>query len=84
MGAIELTVAEQIARDASCAQGEYHARVKAIMPYLDTLKSLYSRRQLEAEIKRLRAILDAAIRILSDDHLPLQSRVNDARSILAK
>ena len=39
---------------------------------------------MQAEIERLRAILDAAIRILSDDHLPLQSRVNDARSILAK
>ena len=39
---------------------------------------------MQAEIERLRAILDAAIRILSDDRLPLQSRVNDARSILAK
>jgi hypothetical protein len=31
-----------------------------------------------------RAKIDAAIRILSDDRLPLQSRVNDARSILSR
>ena len=78
MGAIELTVAEQIARDASCAQGEYHARVKAIMPYLDTLKSLYSRRQLEAEIKRLRA----ALRKIADNDYPELTPEDVARRAL--
>jgi hypothetical protein len=38
---------------------------------------------LREERDKLRATMDAAIRILSDDRLPLQSRVNDARSILA-
>lgn len=37
-----------------------------------------------AEIERLLAAQDAAIRILSDDRMPLQSRVNDARAILAR
>lgn len=37
-----------------------------------------------AEIEQLRATLDATLRILIDDRLPLQSRVNDARSILSR
>lgn len=37
-----------------------------------------------AEIGRLLAAQDAAIRVLSDDRMPLQSRVNDARAILAR
>jgi hypothetical protein len=36
------------------------------------------------EANRLRAAMDAAIRVLSDDRLSLQSRVNDARSILSR
>ncbi len=36
------------------------------------------------ENERLRAVLDAAIRVLSDYRLSLQSRVNDARATLAK
>lgn len=37
-----------------------------------------------AEIERLRAVIDASIRILSNDQSPLQSRINDARGILAR
>ena len=32
-----IEVAEQIAADSSCAQGEFHERVKAIIPYLRAL-----------------------------------------------
>lgn len=38
-------VAEQIAGDSSCAQGEFHQRVSAILPYL-------------SEIDRLRPIVE--------------------------
>lgn len=38
----------------------------------------------DSEIARLRATIDASIRILSDEKAPLQSRVNDARGILAR
>lgn len=37
-----------------------------------------------AENARLRATLDAAIRVLSDDRLSLQSRVNDTRATLSR
>lgn len=40
--------------------------------------------RVEAEVERLQAKIDASIRVLSDDRLPLQSRVNDARGILAR
>ena len=33
-------IAENIARDASCAQGEFHARVNAIIPYLSEIQRL--------------------------------------------
>lgn len=36
-----------------------------------------------AEIEKLQARIDAAIKVLSDDRFPHVSRVNDARSILA-
>ena len=39
---------------------------------------------LQVENERLRAAQDAVIRVLSDDRLPIQSRVNDARAILAR
>lgn len=35
------------------------------------------------ENEKLRARMDAAIRILSDDRLSLQNRINSARSMLA-
>lgn len=37
-----------------------------------------------AENERLRAKIDASIRILTDDRLPIQSRVNDVRGVLAR
>ncbi len=40
--------------------------------------------RLEAESDKMRSTMDAAIRILSDDRFPLQSRVNDARAILSR
>jgi hypothetical protein len=40
-----IEVAEQIARDASCAQGEFNQRVLAIIPYLTEYSD---------EIRRLR------------------------------
>lgn len=32
-------IAEQIARDTSCAQGEFHQRVNAILPYLNDFEA---------------------------------------------
>jgi hypothetical protein len=46
--------------------------------------ALLSMAALAKENDRLRATIDTAIRILSDDRLPLQSRVNDARAILSR
>ena len=39
---LDREIAEQIARDASCAQGEFHQRVNAIIPYLDEIRYLRS------------------------------------------
>lgn len=38
-------VAEQIARDTSCAQGEFSTRVRALLPYLTEIDLLCSHLQ---------------------------------------
>lgn len=49
-------IAEQIARDASCAQGEFNARVLAIIPYLTEHTD---------EIERLRGELAEVTRMMT-------------------
>lgn len=53
-------VAEQIAGDSSCAQGEFHQRVNAILPYLakierqrEALEAVDSEIALEGQLKEL-------------------------------
>jgi hypothetical protein len=54
-------VAEHIARDATCAQGEFGQRVLATIPYLTELTD---------EIERLRAIVRDACEVLRRYDLP--------------
>lgn len=55
-----IQVAEQIARDGGCAQGEFNARVLSIIPYLtehfDEIASLRSKlAEAESEVEKLKA-----------------------------
>ena len=61
-------------------------RAMRIRGAADSCDPEFNRALIEAadEIERLRAAQDAAIRILSDDRLPLPSRINDARAVLAR
>jgi hypothetical protein len=66
-----IEIAEQIARDSSCAQGQFNERVLAIIPYLA---------EQAAEIERLRAALDIARSGL----LKIERQSEEARAALTK
>jgi hypothetical protein len=53
----QIEIAEQIARDASCAQGEFRHRVLAIAPYLTDIAARNA--ALEAAHVQMQASLDA-------------------------